>query len=69
MTYASQQLADALQELASETGSGKNYSATKIPTSIDAKDSTLELPPAVASFLETTSIYSAATKSVSIGVY
>lgn len=69
MTYASQQLADALQELAREPIDKKGYGITKIPSTLDAKDADLEFPPAVAKFLEATSTYSESTKAVSIGVY
>lgn len=71
MTYASQQLADALLELelAKNAETKKGYSVTKIPTSIDARDSTLKFPEAVAKFLETSRDYSASTKAVSLGVY
>lgn len=69
MTYASQQLADALQELAKETEDKKGYSVTRIPAAIDTTDSGLVFPPAVANFLESTNRYSESTRAVSVGVY
>lgn len=69
MIYASQQLADALQELAKESKDNRAESITRIPSTLDAKDADLEFPPAVAKFLDATSTYSEATKAVSIGIY
>ena len=69
MTYASQQLAEALQELAKEPMDNKGYGTTRVPSVIDTRDNRLEFPPAVASFLEKTNRYTEATKAVSVGVY
>jgi len=69
MTYASQQLAAALQELAKEPSHQKGYGTTRVPLAIDTSDKRLVFPPAVASFLENTNRYTEATKAVSVGVY
>lgn len=69
MTYASQQLADALQELAREPIDKKGYGITRVPSTIDTRDKDLVFPPAVASFLEETNRYTESTRAVSVGVY
>ena len=69
MTYASQQLADALQELAREPKDRAVYGTTKIPSTIDANDRGLVFPAPVAEFLNEMERYSESAKSVSVGVY
>lgn len=69
MTYASQLLADALQELAREAIENKGYGVTRVPSTIDTKDKRLEFPLEVASFLDKANRYTEATKAVSVGVY
>jgi hypothetical protein len=69
MTYARQQLAEALQELAKEPIHQKGDGTTRVPSAIDTSDKRLVFPPAVANFLENTNRYTEATKSVSVGVY
>lgn len=68
MTYASQQLADALQDLAREP-SRAGYGTTKVPSTIDARDEALVFPASVAEFLGEMKRYSESAKSVSVGVY
>ncbi len=67
MTYASQQLAEALQQLAREAERPHDYSKRELPVSIETKE--VQFPAAVAKFLEKTSYYTAQTKSVSVGIY
>ena len=69
MTCASQQLADALQELAREPKDRAVYGITKIPSTIDANDRGLVFPAPVADFLGEMKRYSESAKSVSVGVY
>jgi hypothetical protein len=67
MTYASQQLAEALQKLVREADLPHDYSKRDLPVSIETKD--VKFPPAVAEFLEKTSHYTEQTKTVSVGKY
>lgn len=67
MTYASQQLAEALQQLVRDAAVPHDYSNHPLPASIETQVD--KFPPAVADFLEKTSNYAARTKSVSVGVY
>ena len=67
MTYASQQLAEALQNLARDADLPHDYSKRELPVSIKTKD--VQFPAAVAAFLEKTSHYTEQTKTVSIGIY
>ncbi len=67
MTYASLQLAEALQELVREADRPHDYSNHRLPVSIEPKD--IPFPPAVAEFLEKTSHYAELTKTVSVGIY
>ena len=67
MTYASQQLAEALQKLVREADHPHDYSKRDLPASIETKD--VNFPSAVADFLEKTSHYSEQTKTVSAGIY
>ncbi len=67
MTYASQQLADALQKLAQESNRAHGYATRERSTSVEATN--VEIPPAVADFLKKTSQYRDQTKSVNIGHY
>jgi hypothetical protein len=67
MTYASQQLAEALQKLAHEAEHSQNYSNCCHQVSLDTED--VQFPPAVAEFLENTGKYTEQTKTVSVGIY
>jgi hypothetical protein len=69
MTHASQQLADALQGLASEPQDRADCGAAKVPPTIDANDRTLAFPAPVAEFLGEMKRYSESAKSVNVGVY
>ena len=67
MTYASQKLAEALQQLAREVDRPQDYTKCELPTSIETKE--VQFPAAVAEFLQKTSHYTAQTKNVSVGIY
>ncbi len=67
MTYASQQLAEALQKLVREADLPHDYTKRDLPVSIETKD--FQFPPAVAEFLEKTGHYTEKTKAVSMGIY
>ncbi len=67
ITYASQQLAEALQKLAREADLPRDYSQRQLPVSIETQD--VQFPAAVADFLKKTSHYTEQTKTVSIGIY
>ncbi len=69
MTYASQQLAAALQELANEPKDRANYGAFMNPTTIDVNDCTFDFPAPVAIFLDEIKRYSESAKSISVGIY
>ncbi len=66
MTYASQQLAEALQELVREAEI-PHYSQRQLPASIEING--IQFPQTVAEFLNKTSHYAEQTKAVSIGIY
>jgi len=67
MTYASQQLSEALQELVREPEVPQDYTNRPLPVSIEADEN--QFPAAVADFLTQTSLYTAQTRSVSVGIY
>lgn len=67
MTYASKQLAEALQQLTREAEAPRDYTTPRLPDTIEIKE--LQFPPTVAEFLTQASDYSKQTKSVSVGIY
>lgn len=67
MTYASQQLAEALQKLSCDANLSYDYSKRELPASIETED--LLFPAAVADFLTKTSDYTEQTRTVSVGIY
>jgi hypothetical protein len=67
MTYASQQLSEALQELVREPEVPQDYTNRRLPISIETDGN--QFPPAVADFLARTNRYSAETRGVSVGIY
>ena len=69
MTYSSQQLADALQELSKEPVAQDTYGTSPVSAVLDAKDRDLVFPPSVAEFLDEMKRYGESAKSISVGVY
>ena len=67
MTYASQKLAEALQALVRKAERSHDYATYRPRVPIQTRD--VEIPAAVAEFLESTSDYAEKTKTVSLGKY
>jgi Spy/CpxP family protein refolding chaperone len=67
MTYATQQLTNALQELTSRSHSEKNDAGHNLPYLITSEQ--LDLSKEVEAYLEQKQDYSQRTRAVSIGSY
>lgn len=69
MTDASQQLANALQELSKAPAQKGECATSPVPATFDTHDSGLAFPLSVAEFLDEMHRYTESAKSVSVGVY